>query len=123
MHLLPSLLLGFSLFLLQVQDPPAAGWLGIMLADRDQPTIAEVIPDSPAESAGLQVEDVILSVGGVAVPALEDFAKVFEGCKAGQKITLQLRRAGAGEGEERILTLEVVLAERPRLPEQPEKQP
>lgn len=39
----------------------------------DHVRVTEILPDSPAQSAGLQVEDQIVSVGGVTVNKTEDF--------------------------------------------------
>lgn len=86
----------------------AEGWLGVYLADSEsEARVAEVIPGSPAEAAGLKPGDVVLEVDGKATGTVEAFAEAFEGYDAGARVRLRLRR---GEDE---LEVEVVLVERP----------
>ncbi len=81
-----------SLFLL----PPAAdGWLGIYLdAERDVAVVAEVIPDSPAAKAGLQVGDLLLAIGDLATPSRDEFAAGIRAAKAGDRLSIKIRRGG-----------------------------
>lgn len=83
------------------------GWLGVILADSEKPVIAEVIPDSPAEKAGLLPNDVLLSVDGQTMDGVEVFAATIRSRNAGDDVRLRIRRAG----ETRELT--VILAIRP----------
>ncbi len=109
---LPCLLLSLLTLL-----PPAGGWLGILLADTKNCQVAEVVPDSPAQKAGLQPGDVILRINDQAVPTPEALQRAFVGLQVRQRITLQVSRAG----EAKLLSLSAVLTERPtaRLPEIP----
>ena len=88
--------------------PIADGWLGVYLApDREQAVVVEVIPDSPAASAGLQVGDELLAVGDRATPTRDDLIAAIRGHKAGEQLRLKIRRAG----KESVVV--VKLAERP----------
>lgn len=107
MHTLP-----LALFPLLLLPPPAAdGWLGIYLSDQeDAAVVAEVIPDSPAHKAGLLAGDVLLAVGDVATPDAESFVAAIRKGKAGDRITIKLRR---GEREQTVV---VTLGNRPDAP-------
>lgn len=81
-----------SLFLLA---PATDGWLGIYLAnDRDEPVVSEVIPDSPAAKAGLQIGDVLLAVGEKGTPTRDDFVAAIRAAKVGDRLSIKIRRGG-----------------------------
>ena len=67
-----------------------------------------VVDGSPAEKAGLQPRDVIVSVNGDEVAAA-DFAEVIAGFEPGDTVTLAISRPGRNEAEE--ITARVVLGE------------
>ena len=83
------------------------GWLGISLADTEQPTVATVVPGSPAASVGMLPGDVVLAVGDAKTDSLESFVELFAELNAGEEISLRLRR-----GDEE-LKIDVRLASRP----------
>ena len=64
------------------------------------------VPGSPAEKAGLKEGDVITSMNGEAVKELRDLSNILKTLKAGDKVKIELLRAG-----EKV-NLEAVLQER-----------
>lgn len=79
------------------QDAPARprrpGYLGIYPQDEDGAvTIEEVLPGTPAERAGLQPGDVILSVNGREVESVEDLRARLARAGAGAEVTLRIAR-------------------------------
>ncbi|MBL8753730.1 MAG: PDZ domain-containing protein [Planctomycetes bacterium] len=88
--------------------PSADGWLGIFLdTERTEAIVMEVIPGSPAEKAGLRAGDELLGVGDVATKDREAFIAAIRACKAGDRVSLKLRR----DGKEQVVM--VKLEERP----------
>jgi S1-C subfamily serine protease len=85
----------------------AQPYLGITLEDSDNGVvIREVAPQSPAADAGLQADDVIVSINGTAVTTREEAVSAIQALKAGDKATLEIKR-----GDE-TLTIEATLANR-----------
>jgi hypothetical protein len=84
------------------------GYLGVEF-DRDHHAdgvrISRVIPNSPAESAGLQAGDCILAIDGVTVIEGQAFADHIAGLKPATRIVLKARR-----GKE-LLSMTAVLME------------
>jgi S1-C subfamily serine protease len=76
--------------------------------------ITEVIADSPAEAAGLQVGDVILSVGGDEVNQDAKLADLIQAYAPGDTVSLEIQSEGADQSH----TVEVTLAENPDQPGQ-----
>jgi S1-C subfamily serine protease len=84
------------------------GWLGVFMADSEsEARIAEVIPGSPADLAGLRRGDVLLQVNGIETGTVETLAAAIQGCAAGERVRLQVRR-----GQEEF-PIEVLLGVRP----------
>jgi S1-C subfamily serine protease len=71
--------------------------------------ITSVVEESPAADAGLQVGDVIASVGDEEVTAENDLASLIGGYAPGDSVTLSIQR----EGEEELIEIEVTLGENP----------
>jgi S1-C subfamily serine protease len=69
--------------------------------------VREVTPDSPAAQAGLKSGDHIIKIGDEEVKGVDDFLQRIASRKAGEKLTLQVRR---GDQEQKIM---VTLGERP----------
>ncbi|MGQ9708141.1 MAG: S1C family serine protease, partial [bacterium] len=69
--------------------------------------ISEVLANTPAASAGLQVGDVIVEVNGQPVKGVDEFRNLIASFKPGTEVVLIIIRAG------RRLTKRVVLAEFP----------
>lgn len=82
-------------------------YLGVSLPDQGAATLAQVVPDSPADDAGLQADDEVIAVDGEAIETGDELREAIDAKKPGDKITLRIKRAG----DER--TVQVTLAERP----------
>ena len=71
--------------------------LGINLAGEEAPVahtiVTDVVPDTPADAAGLEVGDIIVGAGDVEFKHMGDLVSYVEDRK-GTEITLQLDRAG-----------------------------
>jgi S1-C subfamily serine protease len=96
----------------QDQDttPSEAGavWLGVTIADTDDGvTIRQVVPDSPADEAGLRRGDIIQAVDGTEVESAEKLIETIQAHAPGDEITLTV----SWRGEARDVA--VTLAERP----------
>ena len=78
----------------------ATGWIGIEY-DMDDPggtaKITKVLPGSPAEKAGLQVNDLLIALNGVELMKKQNEAalqKARKEWKPGQTVTYTIKRAG-----------------------------
>jgi S1-C subfamily serine protease len=69
--------------------------------------VVEVQAGSPAQSAGLQPGDVILSLDQDTVTGIDDIARVLDGNKIGKRVSVRILRDA-----QRILSLELVPTER-----------
>jgi S1-C subfamily serine protease len=56
--------------------------------------VLEVMPESPAERAGLLPEDLIVSADGIPVPDVAALQRLLVGERIGQRLTLRIVRAG-----------------------------
>ena len=94
-------------------------WLGVYIQDvipgmerqlgvREGVLVTEVVPDSPAERAGLRSGDVIVAVDGKAVRNANELQREIMYRRVGERVTLTVVRNRA------TLSLSVVLAERPQ---------
>jgi serine protease Do len=74
--------------------PGRSGLIGVALADAEESgaKVAQVIPESPAEKAGLLVDDVIVSVDGKATGSREALISLIRERSPGQQVTLSVRR-------------------------------
>lgn len=66
----------------------------LKLEDKNGVLISEVLPNTPAEKAGLQVGDVIVEVNGVPPKGVEQFRQLIAEMKPGTKVTLTVIRQG-----------------------------
>jgi len=78
--------------------------------------VLEVVPDAPAEAAGLQPGDVITSVDGEAIGGETTLADLLQAHQPGDTVTLQVQRGDSDQPEE--LELSVKLAQHPDNPDQ-----
>lgn len=69
--------------------------------------VREVVPDSPADRAGLQVGDIIMGINDVPVDADHPLVMVLSDFKPGEKVTLKVWRAG------QTRTISLTLGEHP----------
>lgn len=86
----------------QLQTPAAQpprggnGYLGLVTKANDAGggfiRVVEVVPGGPAALAGLQADDVILSVDGRLTRQMDDLAAALEGRSPGDRITLAILR-------------------------------
>ncbi len=56
--------------------------------------VIEVTKDSPAEKAGIKVDDIITEIDGVKIESFEQFARAIAFSKNGSKVTLDVLRNG-----------------------------
>lgn len=72
----------------------AKAWLGVSVSETDAGVvITAIVPGSPAETAGLQVEDVISSVNDTAVSSVDELRSAIADLAAGDVVTLIVNRA------------------------------
>jgi S1-C subfamily serine protease len=127
-------------FIERLKNPPKGGamvkrpWIGIQtltavtkdlaeyfkLGDRRGVIIGQVVPQSPAEKAGLKPEDIILAVNGKDLKGtegqlVENFGNDIRERKTGEVLTFDVWRAG------KIEPLKVTLAEQPQGPAEAER--
>ena len=85
-------------------------YLCVALNDADNVVvIAEVAADSPAESAGLQVDDVLVSINDTAVTTAAEAVELIRALSPGDTVTLEIERDGEAE------TLEIELGAMDRM--------
>ena len=91
----------------RIQDltPELAEGLGLRSAQGA--LVTEVLPETPAEKAGLQEGDVILKVGDQAVGDADALRLLIARNRPGKRVKLQIAREG------KIRTIEITLAEYP----------
>ncbi|WP_145434989.1 S1C family serine protease [Lacipirellula limnantheis] len=73
--------------------PAQAGILGVQL-DEEKPLIVQVFPDSAAEEAGVEPEDLIMSVNGQKTSSREKLREVIGSFNPGDEVELLVDRAG-----------------------------
>ena len=89
----------------------AYGWLGVSaqeitpaiaeyfnLPDRKGALIAEVLPDSPAEKAGLKEGDIVTGINKKPVDTLHDLLRVVGNIKVGQTVSVEIIRDKVKKG-------------------------
>ena len=64
-------------------------------ADAKEPKVAKVEGGSPADKAGLQVNDIILTVNGAKVATVDEWRAAIGRSKAGDEVTIEVRRGDA----------------------------
>lgn len=117
-----------GLFALWAVSPTLAngkGWLGVViremtpsmqeefeLGNRFGLLVTEVVPNSPADDAGLQEDDVILEFNGTPVKMANAFSRMVRQTEPGKEVKLTIWR----DGKEQTLTVTVEKYKRPRRP-------
>ena len=70
-------------------------WMGILMEDAEHGVVvARVVPGSPADQAGLAVDDVILRINRQTAESPRTVQRTIMGGKAGDRFTLEVERAG-----------------------------
>jgi putative serine protease PepD len=69
--------------------------------------VADLVPGAPADQGGVQIGDVISRVEGTTIRAPEDISAAIEDRRPGDKVDIEVKRAGATQ------TLQVTLGTRP----------
>ncbi len=93
------------------------GWLGVAIQDLDAELkdyygvengvlIADVFPGDPAEKAGIQPKDIVVSVNGMTVSTSRELSRRIADIPEGDTATLEINRGG------KIKTIEVKVAKR-----------
>src|SRR6266404_9781816 len=71
------------------------GFLGVQLKQTDAGIeVQSILPDSPADKAGLRMNDVILRLNGDDAGAMQNFVQSIGTKKPGDKIKLKIKRDG-----------------------------
>lgn len=110
---MPRYLLAAAFVCVALAAPAAqvkSGYLGIQIKKDDVTghlVIMAVVGDSPAEKAGLKIDDEIVKLDGADPGALEVFVEAIRAKKPGKKIKLTIHRAGKEQD------IEVTLGETP----------
>lgn len=69
------------------------GWLGLSLrVDGDSPRVIRVLPESPAEDAGMQEGDLIVRIGDRAITSYPDVADAFFYIIPGEGVNVAVKR-------------------------------
>ena len=105
---LMNLLLPFVLLSLAFMLPHQAVASDIF-KDKGELIVVEIAPDSPASKAGIEVNDIILSVNGEQTLNVDDYERLI-GQNLGKEITIAIKHSDA-------TTAEVILAPRAQSPE------
>ncbi len=72
---------------------PQRSW-ALRLPEASGIEITEIVPDSPAEKAGLKVGDAILKYNGQKVEGISQFARLVRETQAGRDVKLDISREG-----------------------------
>jgi S1-C subfamily serine protease len=92
----------------QDDDTDTTPWLGIAIADSEDGVVVQrVARNSPAEDAGIEIDDVIVAFGSAEVTSAQQLVELVQGAVVGDTITITLQRGG----EE--LEVDVTLGETP----------
>lgn len=88
-------------------------WAGFQPGDGDPEfagiEIAMVMPESPAQKAGLKPGDIITHAGGVDVPDMVAFQEVLDGKKIGDVLELKVKRREKKGGPAKDVALKLTL--------------
>jgi len=88
-------------------DERGKGYIGVKLQEAESVRVAQVMPNTPAERAGLQVDDVVLRVGDQTPTSMADMIRVIGYHRPGSLMKLEIRRG------EQTLKLKLKVAVRP----------
>lgn len=101
---------------------PDQPMLGIQLAEGDDGvTVVEVVPNSPAEEAGMRSGDLVKEINGKAVKSPEELIKLVKSFKAGDEVMLDFLRDGKVKSAKAKLASYKSLMEPKKAPAKKEK--
>ena len=105
-----------AVVLLGAQEAPKKrGFFGAQVSDSSAGVkIDRIVPDSPAEKAGLKVGDLILAIDGAPVKSQAAFVKLIQERGEGAAIELQVSRDEKDSRESNAWKLKVTLAAHPQ---------
>lgn len=83
----------------RTSDKRKTPWLGILFAPEaaDGVKVTQVVPNSPAEEAGIEEGDIIVSFGGKALKSGDELRAAIEAGKPGDEVALEVRRVVKGK--------------------------
>ena len=88
-------------------------WAGFQPGDGDAEfqgiEVAMVMPDSPAQKAGLKPKDVITHADGKELPDMVAFQEILDGKKIGDVLELKVKRREGGKGPAKDVALKLTL--------------
>lgn len=106
-----------ALLLATAQDEkPQRGYLGVTFADQETLEIGGVLPDSPADKAGLKTGDKIKKFDGQAIDGYEALVDCLDRHKGGDEVTLAVEREG------KAIEIKITLGSRARPLDNPEEE-
>jgi serine protease Do len=92
---------------LQKTGKVTRGWLGVVVQEVDRgmaksfgmrypegALVADVLPGSPAQEAGIKIGDIIIEFNGDSVPTANDLPPLVGSTAVGEKVTVKLLREG-----------------------------
>jgi serine protease Do len=96
------------------------GYHGLVLVanviERTPPFIEEVLPGSPAAKAGLKPDDLIVYVDGEQVASVKTLREFLDRARPGTLLKLDVRRVDKETGGDKLIAVELKLAESPTQP-------
>ncbi len=120
-----------------IGEHTGGAWLGVALQDvtdeiakdkhlpvKNGALVTEVVDESPADSAGIREQDVIIEVGGTAITSASDVIKRVRELKTGETAAVVVLRDGAknttsvklGERPEEMRRMEMRMPSTPHMP-------
>ena len=95
-------------------------WLGILahpFPDGEGVVVGQVVPDSPADTAGIVRGDIIVAIDATDVQDFEDLRDAIDDKAPGDKVTLSVIKDGVNNKDAKPEDVEVTLAARPDQPD------
>lgn len=82
------------------QERAVLGIFGFSAAGGQGVRIAQVVPDSGAEQAGLRTGDLVVDIEGNSISSMEDLTRTIEGLEPGDQVTVTYERDGQSDSAE-----------------------
>jgi hypothetical protein len=99
------------------QEAVDEAWLGIAGGTSEDPegvVVIDVVPDGPADEAGIRPADVITAIDGDAVSDIDELAEAVSDSEPGDEVTLIIIPDGANDPDAEEEDVDVTLAARPQ---------